>query len=128
MPGSRPYKLITVASTWEASSREVIEGRALAAMSQANLPAGYFGEAVLTIGYLWNLTGTRVLPDNKTPFEMLYGYKPDVSHLRVFGCRCFARIPPERRVKNVPHSSQALFTGYPDGVKGWRLRDCATGI
>lgn len=127
MPGSRPYKLITVASTWEASSREVIQGRALAAMSQANLPAGYFGEAVLTIGYLWNLTGTRVLPDNKTPFEMLYGYKPDVSHLRVFGCRCFARIPPERRVKNMPHSSQALFTGYPDGVKGWRLRDCATG-
>lgn len=84
-----------------------IEGRALAAMNQANLSAGYFGEAVLTVGYLWNLTGTRVL--------------------RVFSCRCFARIPPERRIKNGAHSSQALFMGYPDGVKGWRLRDCATG-
>lgn len=39
-----------------------LEGRALAALSQASLPAAYFGEAVLTTGYLWNLTSTRVLP------------------------------------------------------------------
>lgn len=104
-----------------------MEGRALAALNQAGLPAAYFGEAVLTVGYLWNLTSTRILPDSKTPFEMLHGYKPDLSHLRVFGCRCFSRIPPERRAKNGPHSSLALFMGYPDGVKGWRLRDCATG-
>lgn len=99
----------------------------MATLNQAGLSAGYFGEAVLTVGYLWNLTGTRILPDSKTPFEMLYGYKPDMSHLRVFGSRCFSRIPPERRTKNGPHSLQALFMGYPDGIKGWRLRDCVTG-
>lgn len=84
-----------------------IEGRALAVSNQANLSAGYFGEAVLIVGYLWNLTNTGIL--------------------RVFGSHCFSRIPPERRVKNGSHSSETLFMGYPDGVKGWRLRDCATG-
>ena len=104
-----------------------IEGRALASLSQAHLSAGYFGEAVLLAGYLWNLSATRVLPSGKTPFELLYGQKPDVNHLRIFGSRCFARIPPELRTKNSPHSHEALFLGYPDGVKGWRLRDAKTG-
>lgn len=104
-----------------------IEGRALATLSQAHLSAGYFGEAVLLVGYLWNLSATRVLPSGKTPFELLHGYKPDVTHLRVFGSRCFARIPPETHIKNGPHSREALFLGYPDGMKGWRLRDVKTG-
>ncbi|KIK18677.1 hypothetical protein PISMIDRAFT_14173 [Pisolithus microcarpus 441] len=104
-----------------------VEGQALAALNQASLSAAYFREAVLTIGYLWNLTTMRVLPENKTPFEMLYGYKPDVSHLQVFSSQSFSHILPERCTKNGPHSSEALFMGYPDGIKGWRLRDCATG-
>lgn len=100
-------------SIWETFSQAACEKRG--------------GTGLGRVGYLWNLTSTRILPDNKTPFEMLHGYKPDLSHLRVFGCRCFSRIPPERRAKNGPHSSLALFMGYPDGIKGWRLRDCATG-
>jgi hypothetical protein len=33
----------------------------------------------------------------ETPFEMLIGEKPDLSHLRIYGCRAY----PLR--KNVPH-------------------------
>lgn len=94
---------------------------------QACLPLGYYGEAVLHVAYLWNLLLTRVLPGNKTPFEALHGWKPDLSHLRIFGARCFARVPTELHVKNGPHSCEAIFTGYPDGVKGWRLRDTKSG-
>ncbi|KIJ15726.1 hypothetical protein PAXINDRAFT_48617, partial [Paxillus involutus ATCC 200175] len=62
-----------------------------------------------------------------TPFEVLYGHKPDLSHLRIFGSQCFAWIPPEQQIKNGPHSREAIFMGYPDGVKGWRLRDAQLG-
>lgn len=56
-----------------------VEGRALAALNQASLSAAYFGEAVLTIGYLWNLTGTRVLP-SRIRFTMLLSHSTRTSH------------------------------------------------
>jgi hypothetical protein len=83
---------------------------------------------MLYAAYLWSVSPSRVLPQHRTPFEMLHGKKLDLSHLRVFGARCFAQIPPELRPKNGPHSREAIFVGYPDGVKGWRLRDVRSGF
>lgn len=88
---------------------------------------GYFREAVLLVGHLWNLTLSCSLPSRQTPFEMLHKYKSDLSHLRVFGARCFARVPLElHRTTNV-QSVEAVFMGYPDGVKGWRLHNALLG-
>ena len=104
-----------------------LEGHARACLTQAGLSAGYFGEAVLLVAYLWNVTPSRSLPKGHTPFEILHRRKADLSHLRVFGARCFARIPPELRRTTDSQSIEAIFMGYPDGVKGWRLRNCTTG-
>lgn len=89
--------------------------------------AGYYGEAVLYVGYLWNLSPSRVLLNTKTLFEALYGRKPDLSHLWVFGARCFAHIPVKLHTKNSLHSCEAVFLGYPDAIKGWRLCDVWMG-
>ena len=35
--------------------------------------------------------------DGMTPFEAWSGYKPDVTHFRIFGSRAWARIPTEKR-------------------------------
>ena len=63
-----------------------IEGRLLAMLHLAGLPQTYWGEAALTAAYLHNRTESRVLPPGRTPYEMLHGQRPNLSHLQVWGC------------------------------------------
>lgn len=100
-----------------------IEGRMLAMLEMAALPPSLWGEAALTACYLWNRSESSVLPPATTPYELVNGKQPDLSHLRVFGSRCFACIPTELQVKLGPHSRHEIFVGYPEGTKGYRLRD-----
>jgi len=104
-----------------------VEGRMYAMLNHARLPQSLWGEAALCAAYLFNRSESHALVPGKTPYEMLHALKPDVSHLRIFGSRCFARIPLELQEKMGPHSREAVFMGYPPGVKAWRLRDKATG-
>ena len=54
-------------------------------MAQAKLPEHYWAEAVATAAYLRNRVPTRSLKST-TPFEKWYNRKPNLSHVRVFGC------------------------------------------
>ena len=98
-----------------------IEGRLLAMLHLAGLPQTYWGEAALTAAYLHNRTELCALPPGQTPYEMLYGQCPNLSHLRVWGCCAFAHIPLEMQAKLGPKSWEVLFMGYPPGVKGWSM-------
>ena len=104
-----------------------LQGCALAMLEAAHLPPYLWGKAILTAGYLWNHTELFTLPTGKTPFEMVNGHKPNLSHLHVFGSRCWACIPSELQRKLGPQSCPALFMGYPDSVKGYRVRNCSSG-
>ncbi len=59
--------------------------------------------------------------DSKTAQEAWTGTKPDVSHLRVFGCKAFAHIPDEKRSKLESKSRPCVFLGYCEGTKAYRL-------
>ena len=48
----------------------------------------FLAEAINTACYTINRCMTRPLLE-KTPYELLKGRKPNISHLRVFGCKCF---------------------------------------
>ena len=96
-------------------------------LTQAWLLARYYGEAILYIAYLWNLSPSHPLPESKTPFEILHNKKSDLLHLCVFSTHCFACIPIELHTKNHPHFCVAIFLGYPDAIKGWHLHNIQTG-
>ena len=104
-----------------------IQGRSLAMLEAARLPKHLWGEAVLTASYLWNQTESRSLPPGKAPYEMVNGKQPDLSHLRIFGSHCWARIPTELQTKFGPRSHQVIFLGYLEGVKDYRIQDTTTG-
>ena len=62
-----------------------LQGRALAMLQAVKLPTSLWGEAVLTATYLWNCTESVSLPPGVTPFKLVNGHKPDISHLHIFG-------------------------------------------
>ncbi|PNX95257.1 retrovirus-related Pol polyprotein from transposon TNT 1-94 [Trifolium pratense] len=79
---------------------------------QGNLPISFWGECVLTAGYLINRTPTPVLR-GKTPYEMLYGQAPSYDHLKVFGCLCYAHNLEKTSDKFASRSRKCVFVGYP---------------
>jgi len=103
-----------------------IQGRMLAMLTAAQLPLTYWGEAALTAGFLFNLTISSTLPTHVTPFQILRNTKPDVSHLKVWGVRCFAHVPVELQTKLGAKSCECLFMGYPPSGRGYRVRSLTT--
>ncbi|PPQ85636.1 hypothetical protein CVT25_012758 [Psilocybe cyanescens] len=70
-----------------------VQGRILAMLTTAQLPMTYWGEAALTAAYLLNVTTFNA--DGVTPFEVMYGRSPNLSHLHIWSSRCFAHVPEE---------------------------------
>ena len=61
-----------------------------------------------------------------TPYECWYGRKPNVSHLRVFGCTAYAHVPSGERKKLDEKAEKLRFVGYSKNSKGYRLFNEAT--
>jgi len=96
-------------------------------LEAVRLPSNLWGEAVLIVAYLWNHTESNSLPAGVTPYEIVNHHKPDLSHLKVFSSSCWAHISTELQTKFGAHSCRAIFLGYPDGIKGYCVRDASTG-
>jgi hypothetical protein len=56
-----------------------------------------------------------------TPYELLYGKKPDVSYLRVFGATAYVLVPKELRRKLDPVSQKGVMVGYATDSKAYRV-------
>ncbi|EKG09416.1 Integrase catalytic core [Macrophomina phaseolina MS6] len=65
----------------------VIKARAM--RIGANLPERLWPETVLAATYIHNRTPSKALKW-KTPFELAHGTKPNVAHMRVYGCKAYA--------------------------------------
>jgi hypothetical protein len=48
---------------------------------------------------------------------MFSGEKPEVNHLRIFGCLVFVHVPKEKRKKLDPSKNNGIFFGYSDTSK-----------
>ena len=81
---------------------------------------GFWAEVVNIVVYLKNISLTNKL-EFQTPFEVFNGYKPQVKHLRIFGCKAFSHIPIDDRRKLDAKSLECVFVGYCNDHKGYNL-------
>jgi hypothetical protein len=68
--------------------------------------------------YVQNKSPHRVF-GNKTLEEAFTGVKPDVSHLRIFGCSVYIHVPKEKRSKLEPSGKKETFVGYSETSKAY---------
>ena len=104
----------------ERMNRTVVE-KARTMLTESDLPEFLWGEAVMTACYLVNRSPTSALAENKTPYEIWNGKKPDLSKLKIFGCVAYVHIPSQLRTKFQPKSRKCRFVGY--SANGYRLWD-----
>lgn len=90
----------------------------------SGLEKRFWGEAVLTATYLQNRLPSRSVA--KTPYELWWGRKPDLGHLKVFGSEAYVHIPGTRRSKLDSKAVKLNFVGYSMEHKGYRFVDRET--
>ncbi|OXA40185.1 Copia protein [Folsomia candida] len=78
---------------------------------KAGQSPGMWEEAVGFAVYILNRLPNRNSP-NCTPFEQVFGWPPDLSHVRTFGCTAYAQIPEEDRDPSDPKARIGKLVGY----------------
>ena len=57
-----------------------------------------------------------------SPYELLYGLKPDVAHMHTLGCAAYVFLHEDQCHDMLsPHAELMTFIGYADGVKCWKF-------
>lgn len=103
----------------ERFNRTIVE-KARCLLFDANLGKEFWGEATNTAVYLQNRTVAAAL-DNRTPYELWTGTKPDISHIRIFGSTVMVHVAKQKRKKWDKKSLKCILTGYPENIKGYRV-------
>jgi hypothetical protein len=68
----------------------MVVGAARSMLKAKGLPGWFWGEVVVTAVYLLNCASCKVV-EGKIPFEVWYGRRPAVHHLRTFGCVIYVK-------------------------------------
>jgi hypothetical protein len=76
----------------------------------AKLPSHLWGHAVLHATALLRLRPT--LLNVQTPYELVAGRPPDVSHMRTFGCQVWVPVTEPRRHTIGTHRQEGIYIGF----------------
>lgn len=105
----------------ERANRTVIE-TARSLLQASGLPLNMWSEAVNTAVYLRNRVTNKRTPQ-KTPYELFYQRKPDLSHLIVFGQEVHILDTQSGKSKFNAKTKDAYFVGYGHRINTYRCYD-----
>ncbi|MCO5552557.1 hypothetical protein L7F22_006070 [Adiantum nelumboides] len=92
-------------------------------LSNAQLPNGFWPEAMSKTIHLINRFPSRVLDKSEVAKMLWTGNAPLYKHLKIFGCEAYSHIPKDLRNKLEPKSKKCIFLGYGEldkmGYRRW---------
>ena len=88
-------------------------------LEDSKLQKEYWVEAATTAIYLSNRTPKRAL-NYKTPYEIMNGVKPKVSHLKPFGTSCYVKTPIASS-KLEHRSMKGILLGFVEETSNYRI-------
>jgi len=103
----------------ERDNRTIVEAARTLLHSHDGLPKVLWAEMMNTAAYVLNRTGVSSI-DKKSPFELWFGKKPGIKHLRVIGTKCYILVPDHKRKKLDKKALKCVLIGY-DGDDNYRV-------
>ena len=107
VPGTPQHNGVT-----ERINRTIVE-KVRCTLRMAKLPKPFWAEAVQTACYLINWSPSVPL-DFDIPERVWTGEDASYAYLKVFGCKTFAYVPKEQRLKLDDKATPCIFVGYGD--------------
>jgi len=90
-------------------------------LNENNLPKYFWADAVSTACYVLNRVLIRPVL-KLTPYELFKGRKPTISHLKIFGCKCFVLNNDKSNIgKFDSKADEGIFLGYSLISKVYRV-------
>lgn len=91
-------------------------------LKQMKLPSTMWDEAVRHSVYILNRLPTKALSD-QTSYEAWMESRPDIGHIKVFGCVAHMKIPSNKVSKLEDRSLNVINLGKEPVTKAYRLFD-----
>lgn len=112
----------------ERSNRLLLE-KSRSILIESGLEKKYWPYALMTATYAANRSPTSI-NNQKTPIEIFTQIKPDIRNLRVFGSKCWSRVPSEKlkgHHKLDERGIPCIFLTYDKGGHAYKVMNVATG-
>ena len=98
-----------------------LEELARTMLSESSLPKYFWADALSTSCYVMNRVLIRHIL-KKTPYELFNGRKPNINHLRVFGCSCFVLNNGKENLGKFDEKADlSIFIGYSLTSHAYRI-------
>ncbi|GJU53646.1 ribonuclease H-like domain-containing protein [Tanacetum coccineum] len=94
-------------------------------LANSLLPTTFWAKTVSTACYIFNRVRVTK-PQNKTPYELLFGHKPIISYIRPFGCHVTILDTFSVLGKFDGKSDEGFLVGYSLNNKAYRVYNLVT--
>ena len=106
---------------------QIIMGRANAILQCANASKSYWAEAIMTAVQLSYVSVAKGNGEKKTSYELWNKKKPEVHHLRIWGCVAYTKSLKNDDKRSDVHANRCMFMGYTASTKIWKFYDSVKG-
>lgn len=93
-------------------------------LSHSKRSPGLWPDAYKTAAYLYNrrVSHRKYEQQDKTRYELFCGKQPNLSNLKVWGCRAYVKIPNDlQKSKLHARGTPCVFIGYDEFSTGYRV-------